>query len=170
MGYVPVGKIVGAHGTRGTCRVYSYLESPSVLRPGDLVLLGRHKDQKKNCEIIWVKAHKKTTFLLALKEITTRNQVEQLVGYELFLDRMDFPELEKGTYYWHDLIGLAVYAADEEYLGRVTSIIPTGGNDVYVVKNIDPDQEILIPAIESVILEIDLNEKIMRVQLPDGLR
>jgi ribosomal 30S subunit maturation factor RimM len=49
--------------------------------------------------------------------------------------------------------------------------MPTGGNDVYVVKNHDVNDrhEILIPAIESVVLNIDFKNKIMRVDLPEGL-
>jgi ribosomal 30S subunit maturation factor RimM len=49
--------------------------------------------------------------------------------------------------------------------------MPTGGNDVYIVKNktMDGSTEILIPAIESVVLEIDFENKTMRVDLPEGL-
>ena len=42
---------------------------------------------------------------------------------------------EEGVYYWSDIIGLAVYTLENEYLGRVASILQTGSNDVYVVKN-----------------------------------
>ena len=77
----------------------------------------------------------------------------------------------KRTYYWFDIIGLSVFTIDEKYLGCVESIIQTGSNDVYVVKdpNKDKDNEILIPALKSVVLAIDLERKIMRVDLPEGL-
>jgi len=81
------------------------------------------------------------------------------------------PELEEDTHYWFDIIGLSVFLKDNTFIGNVTSVIPTGSNDVYVVK--DPDknktQEILIPAIESVVLEIDLKNGRMSVDLPEGL-
>jgi 16S rRNA processing protein RimM len=77
------------------------------------------------------------------------------------------PGLEVNTYYWEDIIGLSVYAEDGVFLGRVESIIQTGSNDVYVVK--DGKSEILVPAMESVVLKIDLDQKRMKVNLPEGL-
>ena len=53
---------------------------------------------------------------------------------------------------------------------QIESIFPTGSNDVYVVKDIRKDQEkeTLIPALESVVLNIDFDKKTMRVLLPEG--
>jgi len=80
--------------------------------------------------------------------------------------------LEEGVYYWSDLIGLSVFTVDDTYIGRVTSIIQTGSNDVYVVTNDDGEKpaDILIPALEWVVLDIRLDQKIMRVDLPEGLQ
>jgi 16S rRNA processing protein RimM len=75
--------------------------------------------------------------------------------------------LENGSYYWIDLIGIEVYTAEDDYLGRIESIIETGSNDVYVVK--DKKKEVLIPALKSVVTDIDLSQKRMQVDLPDGL-
>jgi len=75
--------------------------------------------------------------------------------------------LDEGIYYWFDLIGIKVYTTEEKYLGRIESIVETGSNDVYVVKH--GEKEVLIPALESVVLDIDLEHKRMRVDLPEGL-
>jgi 16S rRNA processing protein RimM len=72
-----------------------------------------------------------------------------------------------GTFYFYQIIGLAVYNVDERYVGRVEEIFPTGSNDVYVVRK--GDKEVLIPAIDSVILAVDLEEARLRVDLPEGL-
>jgi 16S rRNA processing protein RimM len=104
---------------------------------------------------------------LSLKDITNISQAELLIGSEVFINKSDLPKLENDTYYWFDIIDLAVFTTDDKYIGRIESIIPTGSNDVFVVK--DGDKEVLIPGIESVVLSIDLNKKIMRVDLPDGL-
>ena len=60
-----------------------------------------------------------------------------------------------------------VYSSDDQYLGRLDSIIETGANDVYVVHK--EDREILIPALKSVVRSIDIESKIMQVELPEGL-
>jgi len=79
--------------------------------------------------------------------------------------------LEAGTYYWSDLIGLSVFSKDEDYIGRLTAILPTGSNDVYVVANVvqGHKKEVLIPALESVVVDIDLEKRVMHVDLPEGL-
>ena len=169
-GFVPVGKIVGAHGVKGNIKVYSYAESLSVFNPGSLILLINPKGFEKSYKIKWVKPHGRL-ILLSLEGVENRNSVETLIGSVFFIERANLPELEDGSYYWVDIIGISVFTTDDEYIGLVESIIPTGSNDVFVVRNPNKahDNETLIPAIESVILEIDLKLKTMRVDLPEGL-
>jgi 16S rRNA processing protein RimM len=169
-GFLPVGKIVGAHGVNGNLKVYSYAESVSVFKPGSLILAIHAGKIEKYLAIKWAKPHGKS-ILLSFKGVEDRNTAETLIGAELFIERTALPELEEGVYYWTDIIGLSVFTADNQYIGRVESIMPTGSNDVYIVKNKTNDDttEILIPAIESVVLEIDFEKKTMRVKLPEGL-
>jgi 16S rRNA processing protein RimM len=169
-GFVPVGKIVGAHGVKGNIKVYSYAESLSVFNPGSLILLINPKGFEKNYKIKWVKPHGRLT-LLSLKGVENRNSVETLIGSVFFIERASLPEPEDGSYYWVDIIGISVFTTDDEYVGRIESIIPTGSNDVFVVKNPNKTHhnEVLIPAIESVILKVDIERKTMRVDLPEGL-
>ena len=169
-GFVPVGKIVGAHGVKGNIKVYSYAESLSVFKPGSLILLINPEGLEKSYKIRWVKPHGKLA-LLSLEGVKNRNSVEALMGSVFVIERSHFPEPEDGSYYWVDIIGISVFTTHDEYLGVVESIIPTGSNDVFVVR--DPNKvhgnETLIPALGSVILEIDLKRKTMRVDLPEGL-
>jgi 16S rRNA processing protein RimM len=169
-GFLAIGKIVGVHGLRGAIKVYSYGDSLSVFRPGCPVLIKNTEGLAKTFIIDWVKPHKRVN-LFSLKGLENRNQAEALVGAELLIAKATLPELEEGTYYWADLIGLSVFTIEKKYIGRIASIIPTGSNDVYVVKDPEKDDgnEILIPALASVVMEVDLERKIMRVDLPEGL-
>ena len=165
-----VGKVVGVHGIKGNLKVCSYAESETVFKPGRSILVKKAGQIENRYSIQWAKPHGKA-MLLSLKGIDDRNAADCLVGAEFFIERTSLPELEPGSYYWVDLIGLSVFSSDDQYIGYIESIIPTGSNDVYVVKNHDKnnDHEILIPAIESVVLNIDFKNKIMRVDLPQGL-
>jgi 16S rRNA processing protein RimM len=169
-GFLPVGKIVGAHGVNGNLKVHSYAESVTVFKPGSSILAIHAGKTEKSFAINWARPHGKS-ILLSFKGIEDRNTAESLIGAELFIDRTALPELEEGVYYWVDIIGLSVFTTDNQYIGRVESIMATGSNDVYVVKNKTKDEntEILIPAIESVVLEINFENKTMRVELPEGL-
>ena len=163
---VLIGKIVGIHGIKGTNKFKSYAESLSVFTPGRSLLMRDKLKREKSVEINWVKPHTRTP-LISFKGVTNREQAQALIGGELFIEGSELPELNKDTYYWFELIGLEVYSTKEDYLGRITSIFPTGSNDVYIVKN--RENEILVPALESVVIDIDLDKKRMRVDLPEGL-
>ena len=70
-------------------------------------------------------------------------------------------------YYWRDLVGLRVVTDQGEMLGTLTEIIATGSNDVYVVQG--REREYLIPALEEVVLEVNLDDGVMKVSPPEGL-
>jgi 16S rRNA processing protein RimM len=165
-GFVLIGKIVGIHGIKGTSKLRSYAESLSVFSPGGLILIRDLFGRETSYEINWVKPHTGIP-LISFKGITNRDQAKSLIGADLFLPQSELPELEEDTYYWFDLIGIEVYTKKEEFLGRIESILETGSNDVYVVKK--HEKEVLIPALESVVLDIDLEHNRMQVDLPEGL-
>ena len=168
-GIVLIGKIVGVHGLNGTNKVFSYAESLSIFTPNRSIVLRQPQGQERTYIIRWAKEHARG-ILLSLEGVTDRDQAQSLVGCELLIPKSSLPEPEEGTYYWFDLIGLSVYTTDGRYLGRLESILPTGSNDVYVVKpETDSKEEVLIPAIESVVKEIDLENRLIRVDMPEGL-
>jgi 16S rRNA processing protein RimM len=163
---VLIGKIVGTHGLKGTSKIQPYAESLEIFKSGTALLVSSPDGSENRYEIDWIKPHSRGA-LLALKEITGCDQAKSLIGSELFIGKAELPKLETGAYYWFDLIGVNVYTSDDRCIGRIDSIIETGANDVYVVKN--ADKEILVPALESVVRSIDIESKIMRVELPEGL-
>ena len=167
-GFLLIGKITGAHGVKGTCKAFFYSESLSAIESDGLILLKNSEGLEKTYEIRWVKPHSRG-FLLSLNGIRYREEAKALIGSELFIKKEKLSKLKEGTYYWFDIIGLDVYTIEDKYLGCVESIIPTGSNDVYVVKNESGHSEVLIPALESVVKKIDFNLKIMQVDLPEGL-
>lgn len=167
---IQIGKIVAAHGIRGVVKVYSYAESAQCYTDQEDLLLIDPSGSEQHCTVLWAKSHK-NSLRLALKGVVTRTESEALVGCTIWMPRKRLPPLEEDTYYWVDLIGMAVYGTDGEYLGRLEDIIVTGANDVYVVKTPQgyPVPEILLPAIASVVIEVDIPGKRMEVALPEGL-
>ena len=76
-------------------------------------------------------------------------------------------DLPEGSFYHHQIIGLAVRTTDGRDLGTLSDIIETGSNDVYVVTG--PDGEALIPAIPDVVQDVDISGGIITVEPVPGL-
>ncbi len=167
---IQLGKITGAHGIKGAVKVYSHAESVDSFHLHDDLILIDTAGRQTTHDVVWVRPYKNGV-RLALKGIDNRNQAEALMGCAVCIPKASLPALDPDTNYWDDLIGMAVYATDGEYLGQVAHIIRTGANDVYVVQTPAgfPVEEILLPAIASVILDVNVAEQRMQVEIPEGL-
>jgi len=167
---IDIGKIVGAHGINGVVKVYSYAESVDCFTAYGRLTVIDLRGQRQTHKALWAKQYKRIV-RLALESVGSRSAAEAMAGYRVLIPKKCLPLLEDEVYYWADLIGMDVFTNDEDYLGRVAEIIPTGANDVYVVRTLEgnPLKEFLIPAITSVVLDIDVAHQRMRVELPDGL-
>ena len=162
-----VGKISAPHGVRGAVRVLLYADALALFEPEETISARRPGGAGQTLQIRWLKPHKKRSALFLFHGVENRDQAEQLVGLEILIDKSRLPQLEEGEYYWFEIIGMAVYEENGNHLGNISSIIETGSNDVYVTRN--GEEEILIPALESVVIKIDRDSRKMLVRLPDGL-
>ncbi len=160
------GKIVGVHGIKGEFKVHSFIESLDLLQPGNEVLLQKNDGEHRAYTVRKIQLYK-NILRMAIDGVDDRNAAEKLIGAGLFIPRSMLPETDPDTWYWCDLIGLEVFTTDDIYVGRLTSFIETGSNDVIVIN--DGDAETLVPAIASVVIDIDLESGRMRVKLPEGL-
>lgn len=163
--FVVVGEIVGVHGLRGNLKVVLGAGDDSCCLVMDRVYLrhpGAAEEARRICSI---QAHRRG-YLMTLEGIDDRDSAQAQVGARLVVPKKDLPPLDEGEFYWHELIGISVYER-QRYLGTIASIMETGSNDVYVVK--DGDKETLVPALESVIQTVDLQKGAMQVVLPEGL-
>lgn len=162
--YLRVGKIVNTQGIKGEVRVIPLTDDIGRFRKLKHVFL----DDVKliGMDIEYVKYHKNFV-LLKFAGIDNIDEAEKYKDTYILIDRENAVKLPKGSYFICDIIGLRVEDRDGKHLGAVSDVMNTGSNDVYVVKN--DGGEILIPAIKSVVLEINIDEGRMVVELPEGL-
>lgn len=158
---VVLGRVARAHGISGAVRIESYSrsgESFAGLRQVWLKLPGGESS------VLGLKAAREHSRGLVLKlvGVATRDEAESLVGAEVAVPRSALPELEEGEYYWFDLIGLEAVSEDGSRLGRVKALFETGANDVLVIDT--PAGEVLLPAAESVVTEVDLAQGRLKVR------
>ncbi|WP_027358204.1 ribosome maturation factor RimM [Desulforegula conservatrix] len=163
-----VAKTSSAHGLYGKIRIVLFTEDLGLFKKGRKVLISREGKNEKSFEIVSASPYKRKFAILTLSGIDDRNQAEEISGYDMFVDKAYLPPLEsEDTFYWKDLIGISVYDEEGTFLGILESIIETGSNDVYVVKK--DEEEILIPALASVVKAVDVSKRSMHVSIPEGL-
>lgn len=162
--YLAVGLLRRPHGLRGEILFTITTDFPERLRPGGLVYFG---EDKREVKIAGRRPHN-DGIIFGFEGISTPEQAAKYTGKMVFVLAEDRPALPEGEYYHHQIIGLGAFDETGQRLGVVSEILETGANDVYVVKN-PSGREILLPALEQVVLEIDLERKMMKVRLLPGL-
>ena len=156
---IVLGKIASPFGVRGWTKVVSYTDPYEGLLEYQQWNLSQG-NQQKTYSVVEGKRHGK--FLIAKFDgIDDRDLVARLTNALVVLDRVELPEAESDSYYWADLIGLAVITTQGVRLGEVERMMETGANDVVVVSG---ERERLIPWIrDSVIKSVSLTESIITV-------
>ena len=161
-----VGVIANTHGIRGEVKVFPTTDEKERFKDLKKVILDMGKEQKV-LEIQSVRFFKNLV-ILKFKGIDNINDIEMYKGKDLLVTREDAVPLEEGEYFIADLLDLDVYSDEDEKIGVLYDVMQTGANDVYVVKT-EEGKEILLPAIDECILDIDLEESRMTVYIMEGL-
>ena len=161
-----IGQIVNTFGIKGMVKVKPFTDD--IRRFDELKTVYVEKDGKQTeYEVEEVKYHKDMV-LIKFKGIDKVEQAEILRNSYLTVSRDSVEKLEEGRYYIVDLLGLEVYTDEQILLGTLEDIFNTGSNDIYVVKD-KQGKQILLPAIQDVIKQIDIENKKIIVHLLPGL-
>ena len=162
---IRLGSINGSHGIKGWVKVFSYTDpleaildySPWILRKGGVEKEITIKDGQASGKRL----------IVQIEGVDTRDQAEDLIGYEVHVNMAVIPDLEEGEFYWFQLEGLVVKNSSGEVLGKIDHMLETGANDVMVVEatndSIDKEQR-LIPYLEGdVVKQVDQENGVVTV-------
>jgi 16S rRNA processing protein RimM len=162
--YLVVGEILKPWGYRGEVKVKLFTDFPSRFIQHRTVYLG---DAARAMHVQAARLHSGFA-LVKFAGLDTPEAAARLRGEVVRVPLTDAAPLEPGQYFQHQIIGLHVISTDGAPLGSVEEILETGANDVYLVRT-PAGKELLIPAIASVVREIDLAAQKMTVTLLPGL-
>ena len=160
-GYVAIGRVGAPWGVRGAVRTLPLTDRRRQLAAGRTVTVAG--EPRTIVSARWQKG----MVYLRFSGIDDREAASALRGRLLAVEESELPPLPEGHYYRFQLIGLAVISTDGEELGRVTEVLSTGANDVYVVRG--DRGELLLPATDEVVREIDLEAGRMLIEALPGL-
>lgn len=162
-----VGIITTTHGVNGEVKVFPTTDDPARFKKLKQVILdtGREKISLTVTQVRFFK----NLVILKFKDYDNINDVEKWKSKGLYVTRENAVKCEEGEYFIADLMGLSVFSDEGEALGELSEVLSTGANDVYVVTKAG-ERDLLLPAIRECILSIDLDARVMKVHVMDGLR
>ncbi|MCT1904161.1 ribosome maturation factor RimM [Oceanobacillus sojae] len=161
-----IGKIVNTHGIRGEVKVLRITDFEERFTPGNKVIIT--SEQKDTTLTIDSHRIHKGFDLITFKGYTNINDVEKWKGMNLYIDKNQAAELEEDAYYYHEIIGCSVETTEGEALGKIKEILSPGANDVWVVQR-PGKKDLLLPYIEDVVKNVDIEAGTISVELMEGM-
>lgn len=164
-----VGKIVNTHGIRGELKVLLHTDFPEVRFAPKSRLLIVHPENGTLTEVTVVSARpNKGMYVVKFAGFDNINEVEKYKGTDLKVPKEKTVELPENEYYFHEIIGCRVISDEDEDLGVIEEILRPGANDVWVVK-MPSGNQLLLPVIDDVVLDVDVQNQLVKVHLMEGL-
>ena len=128
MEYIEIGQIVNTNGLKGVVKVNPFTDDISKFEELKYIYI-QLKSELKKVKIEQVR-YNKNQVLLKLEGIDSIEEAEKYRNFYLKIEKKSQEELGEDTYYIVDLIGINVYSENDEYLGTIEDVFPTGSNDV----------------------------------------
>lgn len=150
--FLAVGRVTKPHGVHGEVRVELLTDRPERFGWLEAIYVGERDPRRVGV----VSARQHGAFvLLKLDGYSTRTEAELLRNELLQVPEDEAIPLEEGEYFLHQLLGLAVVTEDGRDLGRLTSVLETGANNVFVIQGLQG--EVLVPDIPDVVMAVDID-------------
>lgn len=163
--FLSLGRITRTQGLRGEVKLEVWTDYPEEIISGRMIWLEYQDGERKPLVVEKARALK-GALIVKLEGIDEVSAAEGLRGAVMQIPESEAHHLEEGEYWEYQLIDCKVITDDGHDIGMVSEIIKTGSNDVLVVRG---ETEQLIPMIKDVVLEIDIDEKIISIKPMPGL-
>jgi 16S rRNA processing protein RimM len=163
---ISVARIVKTQGNRGEVAAeiltdfterFQHLSAVALEKEGQAAL-------ELNLENHWFHKHR---VILKFRGIDAITPAERLIGYEVTIDNSELMALQAGSYYQHDLVGCRIEDQDGVTRGNVVEVLGAPGN--YLLKVRHELGDFLVPFAETYFPKIDVQNKVLICDLPEGL-
>lgn len=163
---VALGEIATTHGLDGRLKLNPFNLDSRTLVAGCVVHL-ETGDAQGEFELAGDARLIKNQFLIKLRGIERIEDAQRWIGATLSVAESALEPLEPGQYYHYQVIGFEVRHKDGSHIGIVDSLLATAGGDILVVK--EGGKEYLIPAVKEMVETVDMENRQLIVDPPEGL-
>ncbi len=163
---VAIAKIVKSRGLRGELVASLLTDFPARFDDLEIVvgLLPNGEKRELKIEKFWFQ---KDRVILKFAGFDSIETAETLRGTEICVSETDAVELEENEFFDWELIDCQVETVEGEKIGVVKELLRTGGTEILVVTG--AEKEYLIPFAETICTEVDVENKLIKIDAPEGL-
>jgi len=163
---VAIARLSKPRGLRGEIVADVLTNFPERFENLKLVLLVRPDGETAEIEIekFWFQ---KNRIVLKFAGYDSIEAADTLRNCEICIAETEAVELDADEFFDWELEGCAVETIAGELIGTVKEVMRTGGTEILVVTGVE--KEFLIPFAETICTEVDVENKLIRVDAPEGL-
>lgn len=160
-----LGKITKAHGLKGQVNFYLDVDNPYEYEGLDAVFVEMDSGLMPIfIENLNISAKK---VIATLEDHEHIDDVQYLINKSLYLPQAALPELEEDQFYYHEIVGYKVIDEREGDVGEIEDVLEYPQQALIQMDH--NGSEVLFPVKDEIIKKVDKKEKIMYVDLPEGL-
>lgn len=161
-----LGKIAKKFSFRGEVLIYLDTDEPGEYQNMESIFVEINKNLVpyfiENSSI-----HKNDFLRVQFEDVKNEEEADYLLGSEVYLPLAMLPKLEGNKFYYHEVIGFEIEDKTLGVFGKIVSVNDTAAQPLFEVLN--GNVEMLIPMIDQFLIKIDRENKIVLMDLPDGL-
>ena len=160
-----IGKLVATHGLNGTLILSHIVGKSNWLKNDQVIFVSIQKDSHIPFYVTKFKKHNEEEYHIQLDDIDTVEAARKLVGKQVFVPAEILGEAKTDSpLLW---VGFNIVDAEKGSLGPLIDISQTGHQWVGTV--LYNNKEVLLPMVEPILQEVNLRNKYIRMNLPEGL-
>ncbi len=160
-----LGKITKTHGFKGNLILHLETDEPELYENLESVFI------EKDGMLVpfffeFAQPYSKGKLLVKFEDISPE-EAERLVNRTIYLPMDTLPELDGTDFYYHEITGFTVIDSKHGDIGIIKSVNDSGAQALFEIKS--DRKEILIPVVDEWILEVNREEKFIKIETPEGL-
>lgn len=161
-----LGKIAKKFSFKGEVLIYLDTDEPYLYENLESVFVELHKNLVPFF-ILKSGIHKNNFLRVRFEDVNSEEDADEILNCEVYLPLSFLPKLEGNKFYYHEIIGFDVLDKRLGNIGKVKVVNDSNLQPLLEITN--GDKEILVPLIDAFILEVDRENKIFKMDIPEGL-
>lgn len=159
---IKIGEVVNVVGLRGELKIYPYSENKERFETLKTVYFDDAQVQIEKVR------YKDNLVILKINGVDDRAGADACRGKEVFMNDEDLEILPEGTYYVKDILGFQVEDQRRGIIGILRDVRDNGAQDLFMIEK-NNGGELLVPAVEQFFTGVDMERKVVMVDLIEGM-